>query len=872
MRRYLIVALFVAVSVFGCSGNTKSLQTPANVSTVSVASERLDDDIRNEYLPSLHAACNSSHIDKELIRKLVAEGADVNEEAQIDRRGSIYLTPLMIACARSDIDVEAVKLLIELGADINKTAGRIGLFVPENEKKYQGKSALMIASNRSEIDEDAIRVLAAAGADLNARSNDDFKHMSALMLACNRSEIDDEAIKLMIELGADVNLGNHNNDNSAMIATDRLNADIQAVHILLDAGTDVNQIANNGTVLLMGGGVLNSLELTEKIVDMGANIHYLSPKHDKGMNLLGNAAAYGSEDVVQYYIDNGLDVNQTFGDGQSIIMQATWGNTLNVVKRLVKAGADLDVKSKNGWTNLIYACLVKSKEADYRKIDRPQLDVVKYLLKSGANINDETTDGENAFHLLVQSNEDVTDIVKLLLDKGAAVNHRTKYGITPLMKARNPKVVQYLLDNGADINAIDREQRNALHWAIYGSRLEAAQILLDSGIDRNAKDQDGEDVRECANTAEAIELLYKNGYRFNDVWTKMDDYTYILNDANHDYMKSKLLLTMLKVGGGSDNPDIGSMIISYISRSDNIPVHADEIIDEIVRRNPNVLNEPAENGVNHLTEILMNRPYSNFSAVLVKHGAKPKTKEGESPFAVIFRTSWVSTSLVKAMIESGEDINVMINSNWSDRPVPVLIMIVKNAPEAVKDALDAGADPNIADEDGVTPLMAVRDNVDVVKALLRAGANPNAREKNGYSVLKNYAHFGTPAMVKALLDAGAVVDENIIDYVENEQIAELLRNSGKIRYKLDNLLHLDEITEDMINEVIAGGDDLNEPLDEYNRTLLYFACMNSQADKIKFIAQTRSGSECCCEIRYRRRNDTFYGGREAKFDFKYNGY
>ncbi|MBQ9817689.1 MAG: ankyrin repeat domain-containing protein [Proteobacteria bacterium] len=838
MRRCLFLALFAMFVVLGCAGSSREVQTPASTSAGSAVSGTsgsvMSDDvstINGELLPPLHAACNSSHIDKDLIRKLADEGADVNEEVPIDKSGAIRLSPLMIACDRSDIDVEAVKLLIELGANVNESAGREGFYVPEEQERYRGKTALMIASNRSVIDKDAIRVLVSAGADLNARSSDDYKDMSALMLACNRSEIDDEAIKLMIELGADVNLGNNNNDNSVMIATDRIHADIQASKILLDAGINVNQVAKNSTVLLMGGGVLNSLELTKKIVAMGADIHYVDRD---GMSLLGYAAAFGSEDVVQYYIDNGLDVNHVRDDGQPVVMQAAWGNTLDVVKMLVKAGADLSIKADDGWTNLISACNPKSDNVNYQRIDRPQLDVAQYLIDSGASVREKSSDGRTALTVLVKNRNDVTDLVKLLVSNGADVNHRTPKGVTPLMWANHPNVIKYLLDKGADINAVDHKQWTALHWAIRNNRLEAAQVLLDAGIDRNAKDTDGDDVRGVAYSAEAIEFLYKNGYRFNDVWTNIDDYYHVLNNAEHDFNMSNRLLTMLMVGGGSDNPRIGSEIISYISHSDIVPIQIDEIIDEIVRRNPNVLNEPAEYGVNHLTEIMMHRPDSWFSAILIKHGAKIQTRQGESPFAVVFRTASPSTAVVKALIASGEDVNVTIKG-FLDKPVPVLKMIARFAPGALKDALEAGADPNVTDEDGFTPLMSVR-YVEAALELLHAGANPNARLNNGKSVLMMYAESGDSEIVKALLDAGAVVDIETMAYADNAEIASLLRNHmSDGHYTLENLLYMDEVTEDMIKDVIAGGYDLNKPLDENNQTLLTFACRSGQGGKIKLL-------------------------------------
>ncbi|HBP54249.1 MAG TPA: ankryin, partial [Synechococcus sp. UBA8638] len=69
------------------------------------------------------------------------------------------------------------------------------------------------------------------------------------------------------------------------------------------------------------------------------------------------------------------------------------------------------------------------------------------------------------------------------------------------------------------------------------------------------------------------------------------------------------------------------------------------------------------------------------------------------------------------------------------------------------------ADPNVRGEDGDTPLhLAAKfsDTPAVVKALLDAGAAPNARDEDGFTPLHRAAVFSdTPAVVQVLLDAGA---------------------------------------------------------------------------------------------------------------------
>ena len=66
--------------------------------------------------------------------------------------------------------------------------------------------------------------------------------------------------------------------------------------------------------------------------------------------------------------------------------------------------------------------------------------------------------------------------------------------------------------------------------------------------------------------------------------------------------------------------------------------------------------------------------------------------------------------------------------------------------------LDSGADPNLPDDKGRTPLIANSRDLDVAKMLIAHGANVNAREKDGFTALMNASSVD---LTRLLLQQGA---------------------------------------------------------------------------------------------------------------------
>lgn len=121
---------------------------------------------------------------------------------------------------------------------------------------------------------------------------------------------------------------------------------------------------------------------------------------------------------------------------------------------------------------------------------------------------------------------------------------------------------------------------------------------------------------------------------------------------------------------------------------------------------------------------------------LLKAGARvnSKDKEGRTPiFATINNLRTVNA---KILLEAGADVNVR-SRDTGDTPLTSSLYGQVDASEMVNLLLSSGANPNIGNEFGRTPLMLATfgQPVAVLDTLLKAGAAVNAQSKDGDTAL-----------------------------------------------------------------------------------------------------------------------------------------
>jgi ankyrin repeat protein len=121
-------------------------------------------------------------------------------------------------------------------------------------------------------------------------------------------------------------------------------------------------------------------------------------------------------------------------------------------------------------------------------------------------------------------------------------------------------------------------------------------------------------------------------------------------------------------------------------------------------------------------------------------------------FALFNAASEGNLARVKLLIQNGEPINkqISIHFGWT----PLIAAIYHNQPTVVQYLIQAGADVNLADRDGQTPIMWATyfgdANLATVKELISHGAKLDARDKRGATV---YSYFTADPPKPKLIEA-----------------------------------------------------------------------------------------------------------------------
>ena len=437
-----VVGLLVAAGPAAAARNDLLLVEAAKNrdSEAVVALLKLQPDV-NEPQPdgatALHWAAHWD--DVATAERLIRAGAHVNA-------GNDYgVTPLFLAC--SDASETMVETLLEASADPN-------LALPN------GETALMAAARTGKVA--AVKALLARGADVNAEET--LKGQTALMWAVAARHLD--VAKVLIAHGADMTARSHNEWTPLLFAA--RDGDIEIARLLLANGADVNEADASGTAVLLVATVRGQVEFANFLLERGAN---------PNMTDAGYTALHWAAGKWHTYFTN----DYSYAPGTTYEWAAVAGlprGKLDLIKALLAHGADVNAR------------------------------LAKVPPQSGRGGTGATVvRGATPFYLAALAGD--AEVMRLLLANGAEPEAILDSGTTPLMAASGInysawtsrietssylEAAKLLIGLGTDIHAVNDQGWTALHAAVFGRHQPVVEYLLEQGANMNARTKLGQTV------------------------------------------------------------------------------------------------------------------------------------------------------------------------------------------------------------------------------------------------------------------------------------------------------------------------------------------------------------------------------------------
>ena len=435
----------------------------------------------------------------------------------------------MAGTGAADTVVDAVK-----AGDRAAALARIAAGADVNQPERNGTTAVHWAAYRE--DADMVARLVAAGADVSTVN--DFGSSPMMEAAANGNAA---IIRMLLEAGADPDSPNPENQ-TALMAVART-GNVRAARLLLEAGADVNAVEAWGRqTALMWAAAQKQPEMVQLLIDHGAELDRRGV--DRNWQRRVTAEPRPKD------LDRG---------GFTPLLYAAREGCVECARRLVEAGADIDLHDPDRTTPLVLAIM------------NMRFDTAAYLIEAGADVDKWDLYGQSPVYAAVDlatlprggrpdiPSTDTTsamDVLAMLLERGANPNLQLKLrppyrnvifdrggdsllstGATPLLRASkagdNPEAIRMLLEHGALVDLPTANGTTPLMAAAgmgHGNNptrgrfnteddaLAAVPLLLAGGADVDARADNGRTAVHAAvekGWGRVVRLLADNGADLN---------------------------------------------------------------------------------------------------------------------------------------------------------------------------------------------------------------------------------------------------------------------------------------------------------------------------------------------------------------------
>lgn len=457
----------------------------------------------------------------------------------------------------------------------------------------------------------------------------------------------------------------------------------------------------------------------------------------------------------------------------SPVADAAMRGDVEAVRTLLRSGADVNGPQGDGMTALHWAA---------RHGDRELAEVLVY---AGARLEAGTRIGRYT-PLHVAAREARPSVVEVLLEAGADPSATTtNSGVAPIhlaARAGDDRIVSLLIEHGADVEAkAGSWEQTPLIFAAAANRVDAIRALVAAGADPNGAAAVVDVVKMAAadNAAERRLQEALEGFREQQAggpdwqptpsqvqaavdlarqvqtrWTEIS----AAEEARADSISAAEAAAAEAdsvAGAAADS----AAADSAAAEADSVAADADEAESDVVEKDGVENEEATADGAEEQDAEAAEE--EEEEARPLSYAEQVGSWGGLTPLHHAVRQGHLDAAL--ALLEAGADIDLATG----DQTSPLLMAAINGQWDLAKVLLDHGADPNVASEAGATPLYAVLEREWQPRA---SYAHPTEHQRQETTHLE---------MMERLLEAGAEPDARLTKHLwYMEYTFGVLRGSG----------------------------------------------------------------------------------------------
>ena len=628
---------------------------------------------------ALHAAAIEGHVD--VIELLLTNGADINAESETGA------TPLVLAAENGKL--ETLQFILQHKDKIaNIEAKGVG-----------GGTALHVAAREGHVD--IIELLFTNGADINAESE---TGATPLVLAAENGKI--EALQFILQhKDKIVNIEARGAGGGTALHVAAIKGHADVIELLLTNGADINAESETGATPLVLAAENGKIEALQFILQHKDKIVNIEARGAGGGTALHVAAIKGHADVIELLLTNGADINAESETGATPLVLAAENGKIEALQFILQhkdKTVDIEAKGAGGGTALHAAAI------------GGHVDVIELLLTNGADINAESETGATPL-VLAAENGQLEALRFILQHKDKTVNIEAKGagGGTALHVAARKghlNIIELLLTNGADINAVSETGATPLVLSAQSGKLEALLFVLqhkDKITDIDAKGAGGGTALHVAaqeGYSEIIESLLVSGADINA--SANDGETPLITAAAHGKLEALRIILQHKDKAVNIEAKRARGITALHAAA--VKDHVDII--ELLLTNGADINAECDTGATPLVLAAENGKLEALKFIL-QHKDKIVNVEAKGAgggTALHVAAYGGHSEIIELLLANGVD----VNATDDDSDTPLSLAVIKRQHKAIKLLLQEGANKYLQNNDGADAWILAKERED----------------------------------------------------------------------------------------------------------------------------------------------------------------